>query len=814
MGNIISFEEESTNTSTSTSTSIPSSTVSPISLVGPVGPRGPMGLTGSSGPQGPPGPQGPQGPQGPPGAPGTSGTNMQGYVYDITGNFAKLNSNLVKIGSDDTNTQNCSINKLNENDNKTRITAKGIKFGCRNSEMHQDSGLIGVSLYDNQNILSIVGMGTNTTNRKIKAYAEGGFDISGPLIASGNVTAGSVTASNLNSSNRICIDNVCLDKTNFQNIINPSAGTTAAGTTAAGTTAAGTTAAGTISAGTTAAGTTAAGTTAAGTTPTGTTPTGTTPTGTTATGTTAAGTTTTQGYIYDISGKLIKLDGNIVKIGTDNTAPDCSLNILNTRDSKTKITANGIRFGCRNSSMINDSGLLGVSLYNNEDVLSIVGMGTNTTNRKIKAYAEGGFDIIGPLTTSGNVTAASLNLNQSGQICINNKCLTESIISNIINPLPTQTTLPGPPAPTQTTLPGPLAPPGIILGDTINSTSNLISLNADNIKIGKDDTSTDCANNLFLKERGKKTKISNKGIKFGCTNDSMIDNSGVIGVNLYDTTNTLHIVGMGTNETNRKIKANAEGGFNVVGPLIASSNVTASNLNINPVPNDQSSGKICIDEKCLDKTNLDNLKILSDSSLIKFKNKIEIMPENNVTNCRITDIQNDTSNANYQTIKTYNTKINGMGIQFGCSNSNNTDPNSGQINVGGFFNENALNIVGAGNTNKRKIRAYAEDGFYVNGPLNIDNKIIGKEICIDDMCLNKDDLIKLRELTRESTISTARGGINFVGPKGRVFLDVQNANAPIFTTYDLGVNPVSSATMDRNGGSYRGILVESIQRPK
>jgi len=99
---------------------------------------------------------------------------------------------------------------------------------------------------------------------------------------------------------------------------------------------------------------------------------------------------------------------------------------------------------------------------------------------------------------------------------------------------------------------------------------------------------------------------------------------------------------------------------------------------------------------------------------------------------------------------TKQTKITGLGIQFGCNNQNR-QRDSAQITAG-LHEADSLNIVGmsnnTGESSTRKITAFAEAGFNIKGPL-----ISNSKFCIDDKCLDKGDISKLLEYTKNNKFS-------------------------------------------------------------
>ena len=106
-----------------------------------------------------------------------------------------------------------------------------------------------------------------------------------------------------------------------------------------------------------------------------------------------------QGYTYTATGDYITLSSSQVVIGNDTS---CSVpQSIQFPTKQTRISGLGIQFGCNNQGREPNSAQINAGLHT-ANSLNIVGMASNTdaSTRKITAYAEAGFNILGPLTSN------------------------------------------------------------------------------------------------------------------------------------------------------------------------------------------------------------------------------------------------------------------------------------------------------------------------------------------------------------------------------------------------------------------------------
>jgi hypothetical protein len=102
---------------------------------------------------------------------------------------------------------------------------------------------------------------------------------------------------------------------------------------------------------------------------------------------------------------------------------------------------------------------------------------------------------------------------------------------------------------------------------------------------------------------------------------------------------------------------------------------------------------------------------------------------------------------------TKQTKITGLGIQFGCNN-NGRETNSAQITAG-LHEPDSLNIVGMSDNKgaNRRITAFAEGGLDIRGGLTANNIKSTSNLCINDKCLDQADIEKILLYTKYNKLN-------------------------------------------------------------
>ncbi len=102
-------------------------------------------------------------------------------------------------------------------------------------------------------------------------------------------------------------------------------------------------------------------------------------------------------------------------VGINNSNPQANLDLI----GNMKISSfNSLEFGAGVASKEPNAGKIGYQTFT-FDALDIVGAGTNTTDRKIKLYAEGGTTLTGPLNIAGALQVAG-NSGTAGQVLTSN----------------------------------------------------------------------------------------------------------------------------------------------------------------------------------------------------------------------------------------------------------------------------------------------------------------------------------------------------------------------------------------------------------